>query len=260
MNKFFDYSVNTSFEAGFGRFSVGHMLCLLAAAVLFITSFLLGRSKPALSRTMARVAAYTALGLELGRAALMLSLGVYGRGSLPLHLCTLSVYLCSIYALRPGPLLGQFLYAFTMPGAAFALVFPDWADYPLLHFVSLSSFGLHILLVLCPLLFLACGDIRRDIRLLPGSIVLMLILAVPVLAVNRLLGTNYMFLSWPPSGTPLDLFAHLGRPGYWLGFVPPILGVWLLLYCSQLLPLQKKFRKSSLSKEKTGTKERQNPS
>ena len=260
MNKFFDYSVNTSAEAGFGRFSGEHMACLLLAAALFITAFLLGRSKPARGRRAARIAAFAALGLELGRAALMLSLGVYGRGSLPLHLCTLSVYLCSIYALRPGPLLGQFLYAFTMPGAAFALVFPDWADYPLRHFVSLSSFGLHILLVLCPLLFFACGDIRRDMRLLPGCIGLMLGMAVPVLAVNRLLGTNYMFLSRPPSGTPLELFAFLGRPGYWLGFVPPILGVWLLLYGPQLLPLQKKFRKLSAGKENAGTKKRQNPS
>lgn len=254
MNKFFDYSVNTSCEAGFGRFSAGHMACLLWAAALFVLAFLLVRGRGALGRRLCRLAAFAALGLELIRAVLMLSLGVYGRGSLPLHLCTLSVYLCFIYALRPSPLLGQFLYAFTMPGAAFALVFPDWADYPLWHFVSLSSFGLHILLVLCPLLAFASGHIRPRLRLLPGCIALMLGLAVPVLAVNRLLGTNYMFLSWPPSGTPLELFAFLGRPGYWLGFVPLALGVWLLLYWGELRRIAMKIPFFPFNRGNGGTK------
>ena len=156
--------------------------------------------------------------------------------------------------LRPKPALGQFIYAFSMPGAAFALVFPDWADYPLFHFVTFSSFLLHFLLLLYPVTALALGEIRPDLRRLPGSIAAMSALALPVWALNKLLGTNYMFLSWPPPGTPLELFAPLGSVGYLLGFVPLALAVWALLYWRQLRFTGKKIGNYPDSKEITGTK------
>lgn len=39
-----------------------------------------------------------------------------------------------------------------------------------------------------------------------------------------------MFLNWPPQGTPLELFAGLGRPGYLLAYLPLAALVWLPLY------------------------------
>lgn len=253
MNSFFDYTVNTFPSAGFGRFSFAHIVLLLAAAGLYIGAFVFCRKRPGPGRLLSRASVCLALISELGRAAALLALGLYDRGRLPLHLCTLSVYLYLIHALRPGPYLGQFVYAFSLPGALFALVFPDWADYPLWHFVSLSSFLLHFLLVLYPLTALALGDIRPDIRRLPGSIALMLAMALPVWALNKLLGTNYMFLNWPPPGTPLELFAFLGTKGYLLGFIPLALAVWALLYRRQLPELFKKMRNFCGHEENTGT-------
>lgn len=260
MNKFFDYGANESPMAGFGRFSPAHLLLLSGLGLLLLGAYLFCRKKPRPGRSLARVSAWLLLLTELGRAAVLLALGLYDRGRLPLHLCTLSVYLYFIHMLRPGPVLGQFIYAFSMPGAAFALVFPDWADYPLWHFISLSSFLLHFLLLLYPVTALALGDIKADIRRLPGCAALMLALALPVLALNRLLGTNYMFLSWPPPGTPLDLFAPLGRPGYLLGFVPLVLAVWALLYSGQLMHFREKVQDPSDLEENNGTNRGNAPS
>ena len=39
-------------------------------------------------------------------------------------------------------------------------------------------------------------------------------IAAPVLIVNRLLGTDFLFLSAPPIGTPLEAVFHLGYPLY----------------------------------------------
>lgn len=260
MNKFFDYSVNISPGAGFGRFSAAHFFILLAAVFLTAGAFFLCRKRPGLGRRLAPAVAWLALLTELWRAAVLMALGLYNRGRLPLHLCTLSVYIYFIHMLRPGDALGQLIYAFSLPGAAFALIFPDWADYPLWHFVSLSSFLLHFLLILYPAISLAIGTIRPDIRRLPGSIVRMLCLALPVWAVNHLLETNYMFLNWPPAGTPLELFSFLGRPGYLLGYIPLALAVWVPLYGRQaFLKLKKKFNFFSF-KENTGTKGRDNAS
>ncbi len=246
--------------AGFGRFSPAHLLLLSGLGLLLLGAYLFCRKKPRPGRSLARVSAWLLLLTELGRAAVLLALGLYDRGRLPLHLCTLSVYLYFIHMLRPGPVLGQFIYAFSMPGAAFALVFPDWADYPLFHFVTFSSFLLHFLLLLYPVTALALGEIRPDLRRLPGSIAAMSALALPVWALNKLLGTNYMFLSWPPPGTPLELFAPLGPSGYLIGFIPLATAVWFLLYMRQLWSFGKKEENYSYFEEITGTKTEDIPS
>lgn len=230
MNEFFDYSSNDIANLGFGRFRPGHLVWLFLGGLLIALGCMLYKRQPQNRRRIALIVSSLGLALELGRAALLISQGLYDRGRLPLHLCTMSVYLCFIHALLPRPVLGQFLYAFTLPGAAFALLFPDWANYPAWHFVSLSSFLLHFLLVLYPLMLTFAGDIRPDVRRLPSCIGLMLCLALPVYGFNLIFDTNYMFLHWPPQGTPLEYFVFLGSPGYLLGYIPLAFLVWALLY------------------------------
>jgi hypothetical integral membrane protein (TIGR02206 family) len=181
-------------------------------------------------RLIAFTVAALALSLELERAALLLHLGLYDRGRLPLHLCTLSIYLCFFHSLRPSKTLGQFLYALSLPGAIAALLFPDWADYPAWHFVTVSSFLLHFLMVLYPLMQVISGEIKPDAKQLPRVLLMMLCLAVLVYFLNLALDTNYMFLNYPLEGTPLMLFASLGRPGYLVVYPVLIALVWLFLY------------------------------
>ncbi len=260
MNKFFDYGANESPMVGFGRFSPAHLILLSALVLLLLGAYILCRKMPGPGRSLARVSAWLLLLTELGRAAVLLALGLYDRGRLPLHLCTLSVYLYFIHMLRPGPVLGQFIYAFSLPGAAFALVFPDWADYPLFHFVTFSSFLLHFFLLLYPITALALDEIRINIRRFPGSLALMLSFALPIWALNKLLGTNYMFLNWPPPGTPLELFAPLGPSGYLIGSIPLATAVWFLLYMRQLWSFGKKEENYSYLEENTGTNRGDSPS
>ena len=260
MNKFFDYAANTSPELGFGRFSPAHLILLSALILLLFGAYVLCRKMPGPGRRLHRASAWLLLFTQLGRAAILIALGIYDRGWLPLHLCTLSVYLCFIHMLRPKPSLGQFIYAFSLPGAAFAMAFPDWADYPLWHFVSLSCFLLHFFLLLYPITALALGEIRINIRRFPGSLALMLSFALPIWTLNKLLGTNYMFLNWAPPGTPLELFAPLGPNGYLVGFIPLATAVWLLLYLGQLWSLGKKEENYSELEENPGTNGRDMPS
>lgn len=247
MMRFFDYTANTIAGPGFARFSPPHFIWLLFGGAI-VTAACAFYSKQSVTRRrgLALVTASLALAIELTRTGLLLSRGLYDEGRLPLHLCTMSVYLCFIHALRPDAGLGQFLYAFSLPGAAFALLFPDWADYPAWHFVTLSSFMLHFLLVLYPLMQALAGDIRPDIRRLPCCLGLMLCLALPIYVLNKLLDTNYMFLNWPPAGSPLELFAALGRPGYLLAYLPLGLGAWAILYMKDVTTALKRifFRKN----------------
>ena len=236
MNNFFVLDKGLFSEIGFERFGFWHFLWLFVIGTgLVFGCFAYRKALPERRPRLRLLTASMALGLELWRAGLLMSRGQYDLGRLPLHLCSLSIYLCFLHALTGRQGLGQFLYAFTLPGAAFALLFPDWAGQPLFDFITASSFLLHFLLVLYPLMQVVAGEIRPELRRLPGCVGWMLLLALPVYGLNKLWNTNYMFLNLPPAGSPLALFAFLGSPGYLLGYIPLALGVWAVLYGRELV-------------------------
>lgn len=241
MERFFDFTIGPE-AAGFGLFSTAHGLYLAAAALSALLLCLFYRHLDGERRRRLRLAlASSALALQLLRAVLLIISGNYTIGRLPLHLCAMAVYISFFHALRGGRLLGQFLYAFCMPGAAAALLFPDWSYYPALHFMTVSSFVLHILVFCYVLMQVSGGDIRPEGKNLPQCLGVMLAIAIPVYVFDVLTNTNYLFLNWPSPGSPLELFAFLGRPGYILGYIPLIAGVWLVLY----LPFIRKRRTKS---------------
>ena len=235
MERFFDFTIGPE-AAGFGLFSSAHGLYLAVAALCALLLCLFYRHLDGERRRRLRLAlASSALALQLLRAVLLIISGNYTIGRLPLHLCAMAVYISFFHAMRGGRLLGQFLYAFCMPGAAAALLFPDWSYYPALHFMTVSSFVLHILVFCYVLVQVSGGDIRPEGKSLPQCLGIMLAIAIPVYVFDVLTNTNYLFLNWPSPGSPLELFAFLGRPGYVLGYLPLIAVVWLVLYLPFIL-------------------------
>ena len=205
MDAFLDFSIVPGSERAFGLFSPLHILWLLAAlAAWLLLCRRYRRCTPARRVRMRRVTAGAAL----------------------------AIYISFLHSLRGGELTGQFLYAFCMPGAVCALLFPDWSAYPAFHFMNVSSFTLHILLVGYTLMLVAGGELRPDTRRAPACLGIMLLIAVPVYVFDRLMGTNYMFLNWPLPGSPLEWFAFLGRPGYLLGYIPLLTAAWAVIYGS----------------------------
>lgn len=239
MERFFDFSIGPEAK-GFGRFSAVHGAYLAAAVLCVLLLCILYRRASGKERRAVRLAvASAALGLELLRALLLMVSGYYTLGRLPLHLCGMAVYIGFYHALRGGRLTGQFLYAFCMPGAAAALLFPDWSYYPALHFMTVCSFALHMLLVCYTLMQAVGGDIRPETKCLPQCLGMMLGIAIPVYVFDVLTDTNYLFLNWPSAGSPLELFAFLGRPAYLLGYIPLIALTWTLIFLPFLLKNKK---------------------
>lgn len=236
MSDFFNLSAADGVNGGFGLFGAAHLLWLLCA--LAAVAALGARYEKAGERgraAMRRGTALAALALALVRAGVYAGQGRYDITRLPLHLCGMAVYLDVLHALRPGKLLGQFLYAFCMPGAIAALLFPDWVAFAPLGFVSVSAFTLHILLVGYTAMQVRGGDITPQPRLAPKCLAIMLLTAAAVYVFDRLTETNYMFLNWPSPGSPLEWFAWLGRPGYLLGYIPLLAAAWAPLYLPPLL-------------------------
>ena len=226
---------------GFSLFGKMHILWLcIAAAVIAALCLGFRRLGPRGRRRLRAGVGCCVLALELARAARLLLQGWYSVYYLPLHLCSMSVFFCFAHSLRPGETLGNFLYSTCMPGAAFALLFPDWTMYPALSYSSCVSFLAHSLIVAYPLMLVSGGELRPRVRMLPCCLALLAGLAAAVYVFDRAFDANYMFLLAPAAGSPLEWFYRLlGNPGYLLGYVPMLAAVWCVLY----LP----FRKSAAS-------------
>ena len=227
---FFDFKIERADGLGFGLFSPGHLGGMLFCAGLLAGLCVGYRRLGAVGRHgMRRAVAFSAVGLELVRALALILGGEYSVGRLPLHLCSLAIYITLLHALRGGELTGQFLYAFCMPGAIAAILLPDWNYYPLFHFMPFCGFTLHALIAGYALMLTCGGELRPELRRTPACLGLMLLMAVPVYLFDLWADTNYMFLNWPPEHTPLAWFRFLGR-GFVLGYLPLIAAVWALIY------------------------------
>ena len=77
---------------------------------------------------------------------------------LPLHLCSINIFLIALHAWRRPKLLDAFLYFVCLPAACAALLFPTWAPLPPLNFMVIHSFTVHFLLALYPLALTLRGD------------------------------------------------------------------------------------------------------
>ena len=62
----------------------------------------------------------------------------------------------------------------------------------------------------------------------------LLVIAAVAGAVNRRLGTDFLFLAAPPAGTPLEIAYALGRPAYLLALEGVL--ACMLLVTGRLMP------------------------
>ena len=177
-------------------------MAALAAAAVCAAAFAWvrggeGRLAPLL-RALRRVLAASLMTTE----GILLAQGRW-REALPLHLCSISA-LCALALPAHG---GQgrldFLGYLGMPGALLALLFPAPAVSRWQTLLDASYYTTHALILVLPLCCLAAG---RRVRRGRAARMFLLMQGVALVAygVNRLLGTDYLFLMAPPAGTPLE--------------------------------------------------------
>lgn len=154
-----------------------------------------------------------ALAASLIATVLILVLEGRGREALPLHLCGLSAMAAVLLAMKPRAILLDCLWYLGMPGALLALLFPAPAVSRYQLAMNASYAVTHLLILLIPLFLIAVGMRPRG-GMAAKMLALLDAAALPVCAVNAALGTDYLFLSAPPAGTPLEVLFSLGYPAY----------------------------------------------
>lgn len=86
--------------------------------------------------------AFKQIGLRIG--------GNFNWDYLPLHLCSINIFLIALHAWKPSRLLDNFLYFICIPAATAALLFPTWTSLPAANFMFWHSTSVHILLAAYP--------------------------------------------------------------------------------------------------------------
>ena len=222
---------------GYGRFSAEHWATLVVCALLIVACVLLFRHlSPAAREKVLLVIPFIMLALECFKDLFLVKAGHFGPGYLPLHLCSLGVFVFLLIAFsktdRWKGIFGEIAVTLILPGTIAALLFPDWAHlYPVWNFMNLYGYLWHSLLVLYPLLCLAQKLVHLSIRHMYYDWIFLVCTVPPVYLFDRLFGCNYMFVNWPPRGTPLAWIASITGDHYYLiGYAVFSVLVILMIY------------------------------
>ena len=157
--------------------------------------------------------------------------GQWNWSYLPLHLCSINVFVCLYNTLTDRSWCKEELYALCIPGAALALLCPSWRDVPgWFTLINLHSVSIHALLVLYPVLLVA-GGYRPSVRRVPQVLAFLFGSALPIYFLNKPLHTNFYFLNNPYGNVITSTFtAWFGEKFYILGFLPAIALALVLMY------------------------------
>lgn len=230
MQYFLDTTETIPDGVGFSQFSVLHLVWLAIFIVVTIGNCIWYRRLGDLGKGHWRkVVAVLLLADELFKMIMLFIGGRYKFSYLPLHLCSINIFIIAIHAWKPTAFLDGFLYTIAIPGALAALLFPSWTALPLGNFMHLHSFTVHILLALYPIVLAASGELSPDLKKMFKSLLLLVCMAIPIYIINILLDTNFMFLMSADEGNPLYIFEQLWG-NHLLGFPVIIIGVLLVMY------------------------------
>ena len=230
MRFFYDTTETIPSGVGFSLFDPLHLVWLAFFVVLTIASVIAYRKSDNDARKRWRIAiAALLIADEIFKVVMLIIGDRYLPGYLPLHLCSINIFVILIYTIKPSKVIGGYLYTVGIPGAIAALLFPSWTSLPLGNFMHLHSFTVHILLALYPIILTAAGEIKPQVKKVPQYLLLLLGMAVPIYFINLCLDTNFMFLMYADGGNPLYLFQQMwGNHLY--GFPVLITAVLIVMY------------------------------
>lgn len=230
MKHFLDTTDTIIDGVGFYQFGPVHLIWLAVAAAIIAANCVLYRKlTPTGQDRWRKVVALLIISNEVFKHTMLFIGGNFEPDYLPLHLCSINIFLIAIHAWRPSTMLSNFLYTVCIPGAMAALLFPSWTKLPFGNFMHMHSFTVHIELVMYPLVLAVCGELKPSARGIPKCLGLLIIMAVIALIANLIFDTNFMFLMEAEPGNPLYAFEQLFG-SHLVGFPILIAAVLVVMY------------------------------
>lgn len=213
---------------GFELFGIGHISVIVMVLSLAMTVALIYRRHNNLRKGILTAVSFLLPLTEIAKIIFLQKAGRFGIGHLPLHLCSLSIIIYPMYMLiRSGKIrdfLGDFSCLVLLPSGLGAILFPDWTMYPIISFMSLSSFAWHTLQITLPLCLCFSGEVSLKRGCILKSIIFLIMVTIPVYLFDRRFSCNYFFLQNPVPGPLEAVYLKFGTTGYL-----PALGILVVL-------------------------------
>lgn len=229
---YFTYWDDLPADIGFDLFGKIHMTWLLGIIlVIIIGSAVFLKCGNDRQNRILKTLAVIMLIMEAYKDSVLIVTGNMSVQYLPLHLCGIAIFIEVLFAFFPCAFLGELSCVVCLPGAAAALLFPDWSRYPIINFMNLHGFILHTILVLFPILIMLSGKYMPKIRRIYMPIVFFAAAAPIIYHINVWQETNFMFLNWPSLDSPFEMiYKTYGYKGYLAAFGGTVFIVILIMY------------------------------
>jgi hypothetical integral membrane protein (TIGR02206 family) len=150
---------------------------------------------------------------------------------LPLHVCSLLVFLSAFMLVKPNYQIYEFAYFMGIGGALQAILTPDLGIYDFPHFRYFQVFVSHGLIVSAAIYMTLMESYRPTWRsygrVMIGTNVYMLFVGI----VNALIGSNYMFIAHKPETASL-----IDVLGPWPWYILALEGIGFVLFLLLYLP------------------------
>lgn len=227
MDKMFSLYQKEAFQA----FSFSHVMTLLICLLIVLVIFRYQEKFQEL-----RAKAYIRYGLALFLLMLIFSLQVWYlyqgiwtiQSSLPLHLCEVALVLSIIMLFFKNKTIYEITYFWGLGGSLQALLTPD-LDYAFPHLLFLIFFLSHAGIIIAAVWMSIIEKFRPSLSSLGKVFLITNIYALLIFVLNKLTGSNYLFLLEKPSHP--SLIDHLGSwPWYILSLEILALIIFMLCY------------------------------
>lgn len=216
--------------APFRLFSPPHLVALLVVVLVNLLLLLLRRTPPRPCPTVRNGLAALFIASECAWHAWNWKTGQWSlRTMLPLHLCSASAVLSTVMLITRSYALYEVLYFLGIGGSLQALLTPDLMQYGFPHFRFFQTFLTHGALVTAPVYMTVVEGYRPTRRSVGRVLIGANLSIIPVGIVNRVLGSNYLFIARKPDmPTLLDVLGPW--PWYILSMQALGVGMVLVLY------------------------------
>lgn len=181
---------------------------------------------------------------EIGLHIWSLYWGVWNiQSMLPLHLCSVMVWVTVYTALTGNRSLYDFIYFLGIGGALQAFLTPaDGAMYDIPHYRIMQSLVAHGLLITIPIYMTVVEDFRPTLSSFKRIFIWTNVYMVIIFFVNRAIGSNYLFIAQkPPSPTLMDALSP------WPWYIPELEVVAFVMLFMLYIPffIKDRFAKSA---------------
>jgi hypothetical integral membrane protein (TIGR02206 family) len=217
LRHFFNYYSGNKVENGVKNYSLLHfgwlsITLVFMIAIIYIYHNLNNSNK----EKMIYISAALLVILYFIKVGWAISIGRFKADSmLPFHLCGIMVFIEFFAVFSNYKILKEFAYAAGLPGAVVAFLTPELNGYPLISFQYLSYIFSHFILIIIPLFWVFGNMFKPNKKYIRKIYGLMCVLALIDAIINKILNSNYMFISKAPLNTPLVFIEKsFGYKGY----------------------------------------------